>query len=133
MKNTFHIQLNKESNKMPDTNPFMEIAKIVEEKGYWCASLISGLYGMSIEQQKQTLRQDLPFKILLTLLNDKDSMQDIKAAIRIFPDLRPEMAAIISDLKNDKVFKNFKNMTSERSKKLKRIVNELNELLSIKD
>jgi len=85
--------------------------------------------GSSIEAQKIRVRNFLPGDIFFAL-DDENRLQDIKNAIKLYPHLKPDIAKVISGLKEDRLFK---NMTSERSKKLKRIVNKLNKLLSSKD
>ncbi len=113
---------------MTDNNPLAEWVKVVKEKGWWCSSLTTFIHsaGSSIEKQKQALHRDLPLQIYLSL-DDESRLQNIKAAIKKYPDLKPEMAIILANLAGDKLFK---NLTDDKSKILKRIVNEINISLS---
>ena len=113
---------------MTDNNLLTEWVKVVEEKGWWCSYLTTFIHsaGSSIEKQKQELHRDLPLQIYLSL-DDDNRLENIKFAIEKYPDLKFEMAIIISNLAGDKLFK---NLTDDKSKILKRIVNEINISLS---
>lgn len=115
---------NREKSVMTNKNPIGELFNHVEEQGWWCAYLTDLLYstGGLIEKQKQVLHMDLPLQIYLSL-DDESRLQNIKAAIKKYPDLRPEVAKILGNLTSDKLFKNLRN---DKSEILKRVINELN-------
>jgi len=83
--------------------------------------------GSSVEAQKKTVRNFLPGHIFFAL-DDENRLQDIKNAIKLYPHLKPDMAKVISGLKNKEPFK-----TIEKSKNFKRVINEINKSLSNKE
>jgi len=113
---------------MSNNNSLAEWFKVVEEKGWWCSYLTDRLHtaGSKLEKQKQALHKDLPLQVYLSL-DDERRLQDIKAAMKKYPDLRPEVAKILGNLSGDKLFI---NLGDDKSEILKRVINELNKSIS---
>jgi len=113
---------------MTNYNSLTEWVKVIEEQGWWCSYLTSFLYcaGDSIDKQKQVLLKDLPIQIYLSL-DDESRLQNIKAAMKKYPDLRHEVAKILGNLSGDKLFI---NLGDDKSEILKRVINELNKSIS---
>lgn len=116
---------------MADEDIFEVRFDILEDQGWWCPYMTHFIFcaGKSFERQKQALRNDLPLQIYLSL-SHAERLQNIKDAMNIYPELKPEMATIMKGVTNQWMFE---NLSKEKSQKLKHVIKELNKLLSNKE
>ncbi len=109
---------------MQNSNPFEELVRQVEERGWYYGYLTSFLRGAgnSQEEQRKRLNFELPTQIYFSI-DDPARLQNIKDGMKLFPYLKPDMTKIIHNIKR---YKLFKKLADDKTKKLASLINELN-------